>query len=117
MQQSKRNRQERLHAAIHMDTKDLQPFTAIGTPYAARMTSPTINVRLDRTSISDMQSETILRNFNDLARKFVAQNPGIGICGMAPCESMKVAATNANLPYANKCLSCLNLWPWNLSFD
>jgi len=76
MKLSRRNNEQRPHAAVGMDAEDLQILTTIAVPLSAGVAVLAIDVRLDRAAISHLYIGDFRTRRYHLHAKFMARIRG-----------------------------------------
>ena len=79
MKFSRRNQESRPHAAVDMDSQDLQFFAAIRTAALAGEAALIVDIRLDRTAITGADVCHVRSDSEDFHSQFMSGNAGITV--------------------------------------
>ena len=98
------------HTAVHMHAEHLQIHAAVGSADGAGIAVTAVQIRIDNHVVAGLNAVlVILRNADDLARDFVADDAGIRNKAVRAAESADVAAADARGFHAQKRLARLRL--------
>jgi hypothetical protein len=84
-----------------MDAEDPNLLTAIVSTALAGTTFAAAQVGFNGAIISYLDPSVVARTFHDHARQLVANNPRVGIDGMAARKGVKVASADAYSLHVN----------------
>lgn len=92
------NGEKLLHAAINVDTEDLDLLAAVGAAHTAGATDAAGNVGLDGATVARLDPAFVGRGFDDDPGELVADDARVCVDGVAAGEGVVIAATDADLP-------------------